>query len=215
MANKKRRQRDSDHSKLLADAKRYTVRYGDYNGASSSDDFMVSGHSTGSPYSEMEELSNQVTRDAGGLPYREVEFANDQGETGYDEYQGEGLGDLGGPEFYGNKPSLLKTSPIHHAGASRGLAIAAGIGLAATAVLGGLSYLYYKTSKKSARRSTTQARGARTSGGASASTSTRAASSANAATQAQPTSARKRSGAGATAGKSKRSTTSRTQSTNA
>jgi hypothetical protein len=137
---------------MMSDARRYVIKSGDYNGGNSSSDFMVSGHSTGSPYSEMEELSEQVTRAAGGLPYKQIEFADDGSETGYDEYQGNGLGDLGGPEMYGNKPSLLKKSPIHKAGTSRGLAISAAIGLAATAVLGGLAYFFHQSSQTAVKR---------------------------------------------------------------
>lgn len=150
MANKKRNNKYPSQSKMMSDARRYVIKSGDYNGGSASSDFMVSGHSTGSPYSEMEELSEQVTRDAGGLAYKRVEFGDQQGETGYDGYQGEGLGDLGGPEMYGNKPSLLKKSPIHHAGTSRGLAISAAVGLAATAVLSGLAYFFYQSSQGTA-----------------------------------------------------------------
>lgn len=139
VANKKRK-KDSAQSKILSDARRYVIKKGEYNGADDSSAFMVSGHSTGSPYSEMEELSNQVTRDAGGLPYKQVEFGSDQGETGYDLDQGEGLGDLGGPEMYGPKPSLLRKSPIARERTSRGLAIGAAVGLGVAAVLGGLAY---------------------------------------------------------------------------
>jgi hypothetical protein len=134
----RKRNKYPTQKKILSDARRYVIRNGDYNGATPSSDFMVSGHSTGSPYSEMEELSRQVTRDAGGYRYRAPEFANDQGETGYQMYQGEGLGDLGGPELYGDRyvPRVPRTS--------RGLMIGAAVGVAATALLGGLAYLVYR-----------------------------------------------------------------------
>ena len=145
MANKKK-QKYPSKSKVLADARRYVIKTGEYNGASDSSDFYVSGHSTGATNTEMDELSRQVTRDAGGYDYQEPEFANDQGETGYEMYQGEGIGDVGGPELYGNAYAPKKTST------SRGLAIGAAVGLAATALLGGLAYMFYQSESKPARR---------------------------------------------------------------
>jgi len=144
VANKKRN-KYPNQSKVLADARRYVIKKGEYNGAEDSSEFLVSGHSSGSPYSEMEELSKQVTRDAGGYDYREPEFANDQGETGYEMYQGQGVGDLGGPELYGDH-FTPRTST------SRGLAIGAAVGLAATALLGGLAYLVYQKEKQPRRK---------------------------------------------------------------
>jgi hypothetical protein len=151
VSNKKRNKYPAS-AKTRTEARRVVIKAGEYNGGSASSEFMVTGHSTGSPYSEMEELSEQLTRDVGGLPYHPVEFAKDQSSTGYDGYEGEGLGDLGGPEFYGNKPYLLKKSPLHRAGTSRGLAIGAAVGLAATAVLGGLAFFFRENLKQETRR---------------------------------------------------------------
>ncbi len=145
MASRKR-QKYPAQKKTLTDARRFVIRNGDYNGSSSSSDFMVSGHSTGSPFSEMEELSQQVTRDAGGVGYQEPIYADDRSDTGYEMYQGEGLGDLGGPELYGDRyaPKAPRTS--------RGLMIGAAVGLAATALLGGLAYLVYQSEEKRSNR---------------------------------------------------------------
>ncbi len=117
------------------------VRSGAYNGATSSNDFVVSGHSTGSPNSEMEAISQQLSRDVGNGPEYPLESTNDLTATGYEEYEGEGLGDLGGPEFYGNKPSLLKKSPIHFVNEARRLTMGtAAVAIAGSAVLAGLAY---------------------------------------------------------------------------
>lgn len=144
MANKKRN-KYPQQSKVLSDARRYVIKNGEYNGGSSSSDFMVTGHSTGSPYSEMEELSEQVTRAARGFGYQEPVYADDQGETGYALEQGQGLGDLGGPVLYGDRYNPPKPR-------SRSLMLAATFGLAATAILGGLAYYFSQVEKHPAQR---------------------------------------------------------------
>jgi hypothetical protein len=79
-------------------------------------------------------------------------LADDRTDTGYDMYQGEGLGDLGGPELYGDRYSPKVPST------SRGLMIGAAVGLAATALLGSLAFLVSKSEKKhSAQRRTRHA----------------------------------------------------------
>jgi hypothetical protein len=156
VANKKRRKTSALTKKALADARRYVIKAGEYNGGTSSSDFMVTGHSSGSPYSEMEELSKQVTRDAGGLPYKPIEYGSDLGETGYELEQGQGLGDLGGPELYGDRPSLLMKNPPRGSGPSRELVIGAAVGLAATALLGGLAYYVYRSAPTFGRSQSTR-----------------------------------------------------------
>ena len=152
------------------------VKLGVYDGASS-DDFVVSGHSMGSQSSEMDELSQQLSRDVGNIPEYPVEFSgrsnsDADGEFGeYNGYEGEGLGDLGGPEFYGNKPSLLKKSPIHFANETRRLSISTSIAaFAGSAVLAGIAYAIYRNVRatdshaRSATRTTGAAKSASKSG---------------------------------------------------
>ncbi len=131
------------------------VKLGAYDGSASSDDFVVSGRSSGSQNSEMDEISRQMSRDLGRVPEYPIEVTrrskkSDRSDSEYDGYEGEGLGDLGGPEFYGKKPSLLKKSPIHFVNQARRLSIGTSIAaLAGSAVLAGIAYAIYRNVKSS------------------------------------------------------------------
>ena len=117
------------------------VKAGAYNGSTSSSNFIVSGHSTGSPNSEMEAISQQLSKDVGNIPEIPLQYKSNRVETGYDDYEGEGLGDLGGPEFYGKKPTLLRKSPIHFAKKARRLTVGtAAVAITGSAILVGLAY---------------------------------------------------------------------------
>ena len=52
----------------IEDKSEIVVRSGSYDGTHASSNFVVSGHSTGSPYTEMEALSHDVSRAAGVVP---------------------------------------------------------------------------------------------------------------------------------------------------
>lgn len=56
-----------------APEQRARIYSGSYDGSHGSQDFVVSGHSTGSPYSEMEAMSIQNSIDVGAVPYYEVD----------------------------------------------------------------------------------------------------------------------------------------------
>ena len=128
------------------------VKLGAYDGSTSSDDFVVSGHSSGSQNSEMDEISRQMSRDLGQVPDYPIEFSRKakKFDDEYDGYEGEGLGDLGGPEFYGKKPTLLKKSPVHFVNEARRLSIGTSLAaLAGSAVLAGIAYAIYRNVKSS------------------------------------------------------------------
>lgn len=146
MANKKKQKYPSKIQRPRREGP-IKVKLGRYDG--SSDDFVVSGHSTGS-HSEMEEIAAQLSKDLNQVPEYTAPMSRTKDDGEYHGYEGEGLGDLGGPEFYGNKPSLLKKSPIHFANEARKLSIGTSIAaLAGSAVLAGLAYAIYKNVKSS------------------------------------------------------------------
>lgn len=144
MANKKRTNKYSVKHKQNFAAREYLdVRNGDVDGGVSSSAFVVSGHPSGSQNSEMSRIAAQLTRDVGGIPEYDVEAPNHY--DAYSDYQGEGLGDLGGPVLYGNKPSLLKNSPLSKQKPGFELGLWSAIGLGASALLAGVAtYVLYK-----------------------------------------------------------------------
>lgn len=153
MANKKRQKYPVRNLKPRAYAHEtgaFNVKSGTYDGTTSSDDFVVTGHSMGAANTEMEALSQQLSYDVGKIPDYPIEFTSHQGET--DEYEGEGLGDLGGPEFYGNKPTLLQKRPIHFVNEARRLTLGtAAAALAGSAVLAGLAFALFRSAKASSK----------------------------------------------------------------
>lgn len=150
MANKRKNKYQVKHKNNYAAREYLDVRSGSYDGGVSSDAFAVNGHPTGSQNSEMNAMSIQLSRDVGAIP--DYTVAAQSHYDAYDDYQGEGLGDLGGPEFYGKKPSLLKKSPLNKtsstvAGLSAPTSIGlwGAIGLGASALLAGVAaYALYK-----------------------------------------------------------------------
>lgn len=140
------------------------VKLGAYDGSAGSDDFVVSGHSSGSQNSEMDEISRQMSRDLGRVPEYPLEVTRraKKSDGEYHGYEGEGLGDLGGPEFYGKKPSLLKKSPIHFVNEARRLSIGTSLAaLAGSAVLAGIAYAIYRNVKSSDQTSSRAVAGVR------------------------------------------------------
>ena len=124
------------------------IKAGVYDGSSPSTDFVVSGHSTGSANSEMEALSHQVSIDAGRVPDYPVdnEFVMQRSVDAYDEEVPEDDGDmadLGGPDLYGPKPSLLQDSPLSPKSKIPSIGLWGSIGLAAAALAGVAAFSYF------------------------------------------------------------------------
>lgn len=167
MANKKKNKYQVKHKNNYAAREYLDVRSGNYDGGVSSNAFAVQGHPTGSQNSEMNEISMQLSRDVGAIP--DYAVAAPSHYDAYDDYQGEGLGDLGGPELYGNKPSLLKKSPLNKTSGSieeSGFGLWSAVGLGVSALLAGVAAyaLYKETATQIAkaqpkRRSQANARG--------------------------------------------------------
>ncbi len=192
------------------------IKSGSYDGATRSTDFVVSGHSTGSPNSEMEALSQQVSRDAGAVPAVPREYMSSRHDlNAYDGYEGEGFGDLGGPEFYGDRPTLLKKSPIHFANEHRLTLSTATAALAGSAVLAGIAYALFRKVGDTARAEKTAATrrsGQRKSAAATSETKTAARKTAASRTKKNRTAAASKGGAkgGAKAAARKSTRSSRT-----
>ena len=149
MANKKKTNKYQVKHKNNYAAREYVdVRSGAYDGGVSSDAFVVSGHASGSQNSEMDAISRQLSRDVGNIP--DYTIAAPSHYDAYDDYQGEGLGDLGGPELDGNKPSLLGKSPLNKLSGDiePGMGMWSAIGLGGAALLAGVAAfaLYRETS---------------------------------------------------------------------
>jgi hypothetical protein len=144
MANKKKNKYQTKHKTNYRGRELVDVRAGDYDGGMSSSAVMVQGHPTGSQNSEMEEIAMQLSRDVGAVP--DYTISAPQHYDAYNDYQGEGLGDLGGPELYGNRPSLLQKSPLNKdKAAGMHLGLWSTIGLGASAVLAGVAaYALYR-----------------------------------------------------------------------
>ena len=146
MANKRKNKYQTKHKNNYAAREYVDVRSGAYNGGVSSSAFAVQGHPTGSQNSEMNAMSIQLSRDVGAIP--DYTVASPSHYDAYDDYQGEGLGDLGGPEFYGNKPSLLKKSPLNKTSGTiqeSSIGIWSAVGLGVSALLAGVAaYALYK-----------------------------------------------------------------------
>lgn len=124
------------------------VKGGMYDGSHPSTDFIVSGHSTGSPNSEMEALSHQVSRDAGEVPayptddnYRIQKTSTDIGSKMPEDYRD--TSDLAGPEMYGPRPTLLKQKSLEQMQGSKRFGLWSSIGLIGAALAGFAAYKVY------------------------------------------------------------------------
>jgi hypothetical protein len=144
-ARKNKRQ----HNDSAAEQRARVLHRGSYDGTSTSQDFVVSGHSTGSPYSEMEGLSHQVSLDAGKVPdYQIDEGVMDRKPRGFGvTAELNDRGAMGSPDLYGPNPPLTGSGDEETSGLPyRKLALWSSLGLV-TGALGFLAYKYYGESR--------------------------------------------------------------------
>lgn len=137
------RREKRQHNDSAAEQRSRVIKSGIYDGSNSSRDFVVSGHSTGSPNTEMEAMSHQVSIDAGRVPdYTVDDYVPDLKDRGFGA-----TADIDGPELYGPKPSITGSGSLNEpvVGASLTKRVLKNtLGGAAIGALAYLAYRYYE-----------------------------------------------------------------------